>query len=441
MDKKPVSVLQVNTLDCKGGAAKIAFDLFVSLNQYGIECKFAVGEKRLDNLDIHQIPNNNNRSFSYHLFWKVSKIIKKIPVFRILTKTYSICKPLQDLYNLLGIEDYNYPGTAHLINFIPNFYPDIIHCHNLHGGYFDIRYIPSIGKKIPIIITLHDAWLLSGYCHHSFDCERWKIGCGMCPHIWKYPEIHHDATAYNWRKKKQIYENSRLFVITPCQWLMNKVNKSILKQGTITARVIPNGVNLKIFHPITKKVARTKLDLPVDCKILLFVAYGIKNSPWKDYNLLYSVIEKLVAYGQSVLCLALGEEGSLVSISGSEIMFVPYHTDPEKVALYYQAADVYIHPAKAETFPNTILESLACGTPVVASNIGGIPEQIIEGVTGFLVPPGDSQLMANRVIQLLENDEYRQKIGRNAATDAKQRFGLERMVEEYSKFYMEVLEM
>lgn len=117
---------------------------------------------------------------------------------------------------------------------------------------------------------------------------------------------------------------------------------------------------------------------------------------------------------------------------------MPYQTDPEIVAQYYHAADIYVHPARAETFPNAVLESLACGTPVVASNVGGIPEQIIEGVTGFLVPAGDSQLMARRIVQLLNCDDYRQQIGQNAANDAMQRFGLERMVTEYIYLYQEI---
>jgi glycosyltransferase involved in cell wall biosynthesis len=220
---------------------------------------------------------------------------------------------------------------------------------------------------------------------------------------------------------------------------MDKVNQSILKPGIVTSRVIPNGVNLNIFHPANQGDARFELGLPTDAKILLFTAYGIKKNIWKDYKTLQSTLIKIGSTGMKVLCLALGERAPPEHFGGVEIRFVPYIGDPEKVARYYIAADLYIHPARTETFPNTILEALACGTPVVASAVGGIPEQILEGKTGFLVPSGDAQLMAKRIIQLLEDDAYRQQLGRQAADDAARRFGLERMVDEYLQVYREFL--
>jgi glycosyltransferase involved in cell wall biosynthesis len=117
------------------------------------------------------------------------------------------------------------------------------------------------------------------------------------------------------------------------------------------------------------------------------------------------------------------------------IRFVPFQKDPQQVARYYQAADLYLHPARADTFPTTILEALACGTPVVASAVGGIPEQVVEGRTGFLVPVGDARALAGRVLDLLADEGLRLRMGRQAAEDAAQRFGLERMVGEYLAFY------
>lgn len=103
--------------------------------------------------------------------------------------------------------------------------------------------------------------------------------------------------------------------------------------------------------------------------------------------------------------------------------------------------DLYIHPTQIDTFPNTVLEALACGTPVVASAVGGITEQIMEGRTGFLVPVGDARTMAERVLELLEDEELRLRMGREAAEDAARRFGLERMASEYLAFYREHLDI
>ncbi len=121
------------------------------------------------------------------------------------------------------------------------------------------------------------------------------------------------------------------------------------------------------------------------------------------------------------------------------MMYLPFVSDVSRLVLWYQAADVYIHAAREDNFPNTVLEALACGTPVVATAVGGIPEQIDDGVTGFLVPKGDSQAMAQRVTELLTNNELRLRMGQQAAETAKQRFGLERQVNEYLNWYEEVI--
>jgi len=139
------------------------------------------------------------------------------------------------------------------------------------------------------------------------------------------------------------------------------------------------------------------------------------------------------------LCIALGETAPSEQIGDIEIRFVPYQKDPEQVARFYQAADIYIHPARAETFPTTIIEALACGTPVVASAVGGIPEQVAVGRTGFLVPVGDAGAMAERVLELLADEGLRLRMGREAAEDAARRFGVERMVGEYLEFYKLIL--
>lgn len=140
-----------------------------------------------------------------------------------------------------------------------------------------------------------------------------------------------------------------------------------------------------------------------------------------------------------MLCIALGEAAPPKRIGNIEIRFIPYQKNPQRVARYYQATDLYLHPARAEVWGLTITEALACGTPVVASAVGGIPEQIIEGRTGCLVPVGDARAMAGRVLGLLEDEELRLRMGREAAEDAARRFGLERMAGEYLSFYRAIL--
>jgi len=440
MDKKPLGIIQVNTTDNTGGAARIALNLFNAIEKAGFRSYFAVGKKQNAGSGIIQIPNDQNRGPWARFFNSASKNLEKIPILRVLSHAvYLIGQPSRVRNYFWSIEEFDYPGTTQILHLVPSFIPDIMHCHNLHGGYFDLRMLPQLSEKVSVVITLHDAWLISGHCAHSFDCERWKIGCGQCPDLSIYPAIHRDATAYNWQRKKDIFSNSRVCVVTPSQWLMDKVNQSMLKPGIVASKVIPNGVDLNIFHPTNQRDARLELGLPTDAKILIFAANHIRKNIWRDYRTLQSTLSEIAASGMNVICLAVGERAPSEYFGKVEIRFVPYIEEPEKVARYYQAADLYVHPARVDTFPTTILEALACGTPVVASTVGGIPEQIVEGKTGFLVPSGDAQLMAKRIMQLLADDAYRQQLGRQAADDATQRFGLERMVNEYLQVYWEML--
>jgi glycosyltransferase involved in cell wall biosynthesis len=222
---------------------------------------------------------------------------------------------------------------------------------------------------------------------------------------------------------------------------MDKVDQSMLKPAVVASKVIPNGVNLKVFHPADRAEARQALGLPHDATILLFAANGIRKNIWKDYLTLQSALAEIAKTGAKVLCVALGETASPKRIGNVEIRFVPYQKDPRKVARYYQAADLYLHPTRADTFPTTVLEALACGIPVVASAVGGIPEQVVEGQTGYLVPVGDARALAERVLELLANEEPRLRMGRQAAEDAARRFGLNKMVDGYLAFYRDILKM
>jgi glycosyltransferase involved in cell wall biosynthesis len=106
----------------------------------------------------------------------------------------NVAEPVHWLQRRLGREDFHFPGTWCLLNLPPK-RPDIVHCHNLHGGYFDLRVLPWLSREVPVVLTLHDAWLLSDHCAHSFDCEKWKESCGSCPDLTIPPSIRRDATA------------------------------------------------------------------------------------------------------------------------------------------------------------------------------------------------------------------------------------------------------
>ena len=451
-----MNILQVSTADIVGGAEKIAWNLFQAYRAHGHNSWLAVGSKRSNHPDVLVMRGNRSETpwgrISVSLGQNRELLRRKLPG---LWRIPRICKhPWREVERRLGIEDFNYPESRKIIEMLPQ-KPDIVHCHNLHGGYFDLRLLPWLSQQVATILTLHDAWLLSGHCAHSLACERWKSGCGHCPDLTLHPAIQRDASAYNWRRKRNIYTQSRVYVATPCEWLMRKVEQSVLAPAVVEGRVIPNGIDLSVFRPANKQAVRAALGIPQDILVLLFAANGIHRNKWKDYQTMRNatalVAEKIER--RDLLFIALGENAPAERIGRAQLRFVPYEEDSKAVAQYYQAADLYLHAARAETFPNTVLEALACGTPVVATAVGGIPEQVrglavgeqsqtaklnlhnpSEG-TGILVPASDAVAMADSIALLMNNNSLRCQIGENAARDARLRFDLKRQVDSYLEWY------
>ncbi len=447
-----MKILQVSTADVAGGAERVAFGLFDRYREIGHESWLMVGTKHTQDSDVMALDNAPSENSWYRLW---AHVAAKLGPYAGSTKgagrgkqwSEHLSQPGRWLNWQLGHEHFDFPGTRNLLTLTPGA-PDIVHCHNLHGSqtdprgdYFDLRVLPWLSQRKPLVMTLHDAWLLSGHCAHSFECDRWRTGCGQCPDLTIYPSLKRDGTAYNWRRKKQIYENSRIYVATPSHWLMKKVEQSILAPAILEKRVIPNGVDLCTFRPADQRKFRQELGLPIETPILLFAAYGVRHNQWKDFETLRQAVSMLAerTTAQPLLFLAIGQESPSERIGNAEIRFLPFETDPAKMAKYYQAADLYIHAARADTFPTTVLEALACGRPVVASAVGGIPEQVEDGQTGFLVEPGNHKAMAGRVEELLRDSRRRSDMSRRAAETARERFDLECQVKTYLDWYGSIL--
>lgn len=432
------AILQVNTGDRVGGAAKIAWMLHQAYLTRGYRAWFAVGNKYSDDPSVLRIPNEAYRA--WWLVWcqRISESKAPLPtrvrrVFRHLAKLpHRIAKQS-------GRENLYFPGSRHLLELSPQ-KPDIVHGHNLHGWYFDLRTLPALSAQRPVALTLHDAWMLSGYCAHSFECERWQTGCGRCPYLSIFP-VKRDATAYNWKRKQGLYAKSRVYVATPSRWLMEKVERSILAPAVQESRVIPNGMDLAIFHPADRRSVRAELGIPEHDFVVLATGAKIVYDRWKDYHTMREAVAILgqCMTDQPISFIVLGGEQPPEQQGRVAIHGIPYQHDETAVARYYQAADVYIHAANADTFPNTVLEALACGTPVVATAIGGIPEQIEDGETGFLVAPKSSKDMAVGLQSLLQDTALRHRMSARAAETARQRFDKNQMVDAYLDWYQKIL--
>jgi glycosyltransferase involved in cell wall biosynthesis len=221
---------------------------------------------------------------------------------------------------------------------------------------------------------------------------------------------------------------------------MNRALNSVLRVGVRDWKVIPNGIDLSVFHPGPKSAARQELGLPPNAWISLFVGFGLRSSRFKDYETIESAITQAsVQSGRPHYLVCVGEAGEEQRHDLGVIRFVDYESDRNNLARYYQSADVYLQASHADNFPTTILEAMACGTPVVATRIGGIPEQIEDGATGFLVPAQDPGAMAERIIQLQHDEPQLKAMGVTASQRVRKQFSLERMVDAYLSWYQEIL--
>lgn len=467
MAERPLRILQVGRVETGGGAASVAGHLFRGFRSRGCESWLAVSRKSGADPDVLVIPDEDRplyRALGYAAAQdRLGHLAGRFPGrgWGLVSRSLRlVTHPRAVMHQFVGREDFEFPGTDRLLDLL-SAPPDIVHCHNLHGGYFDLRALERISGKVPTILTLHDEWLLSGHCAHSFDCERWKTGCGTCPDLTIDPPIRRDGTAANWALKRDVYAKSRLYVTTPSRWLLERMEQSMLAPAVQAARVIPNGVDTAAFRPADKRAVRDALGIPPDVPVVLWTT-GERGSPWRDHAMLRSTVERIsggprVVSGfsrtpQRPLFVAVGKDAP---ITGTDVRFDGYQADPGAMARYYQAADIYLHCAKADTFPNAILEALACGTPVVATEVGGIPEQIhsvnlaalnpcgVEHVgraTGVLVAAGDAHAAAHAVVALLWNGAARELLGLNAVRDVGERFDLAQQIECHLEWYGAIID-
>ncbi len=457
MSDAGLKVLHVNTHDTRGGAAQAAWRLHRAYAARGITSWMAVKRKSSEDPGVFVVPNEQNRPWPARVLRAIAgRVGMSSPVARATARTLRrVAEPARFRDIRRGVEDFHFPGSWKLFDLVPGS-PDLVHCHNLHGGYFDLRALPMIAKRAPVVLYLHDAWLLSGHCAYSFGCERWKTGCGECPDLTILPPVQADATDYNWRRKRDIFSGLPLHVAAPSRWLMDRVEASILGPAVRSARVIPLGIDLSVFHPGDRRRARRHLGLPDDARVVLVAADGIRTNSRKDFATARTAVaaaaHRLAAEGGELLLLALGEASSTERIGRATVRFVPYQDDPSIVAEHYRAADLYLHAAREDNFPCTVLEALACGTPVVSTAVGGVPEQVRsltpvpgtaaarqEKATGTLVPLGDPDALSAAIVRLLSDEPLRSRLAQNAARDARDRFDVERYADDFVAWYGEIL--
>jgi glycosyltransferase involved in cell wall biosynthesis len=274
-------------------------------------------------------------------------------------------------------------STRTFIKFIRAYDPDIIQLHNIHGYYLNnkllFNYLAESSK--PIVWTIHDMWPVTGHCSFSRDCKKWLTHCEHCSQIWQYPTSYTDFSSRNFTVKKDLFTKPQnMTLVSPSKWIMDIVNQSYLKKYHNI--LINNGIDLQIYRPLpNREQLRQKYNAK---KILLSVSSVFDER--KGLKYLYKIAEKLDA-GWQLFIVGLNDSQlkRLKSSGHKNVRGFKRIDDMEELTELYNIADVFCNTSIDDNYPTVNLESLACGTPVVSFNTGGISEQIFDG-GGFTVP-------------------------------------------------------
>lgn len=276
---------------------------------------------------------------------------------------------------------------------------DVIYLHWICGGFLSLKDIEELAQtEKPIFFFMHDMWTLTGGCHHSFSCDRYKSGCENCPMFLSHKEI---PVGLN-KKKKNLFERyDNLFFISPSKWMANCAKQSsILKNKPVY--VIPNVVDEKIFKPLSKDIARKILNLPLDKKIIAFGCQATSN-PFKGWSYLRDAINKLDIKDIHVVVYGSDYTESTAKQIKYPITFMGAILDEYVLSLIDSASDVFVSPSLAESFGLTFLENLLCGTPVVGFNNTAVPEIVSTGMTGYLAKNKDVDDLCYGIKSLLNS--------------------------------------
>lgn len=438
-----MKVLFVNTNDISGGAARAAMRIMRGVQQGGVEAQMFVKDKYSKSSDV--IPLSTYTPSSNWLLDIFKWIIQKFKNRYHMFKWHPYKRTKQNVF-MSDLRHTDIHGALQKLDY------DIVHLHWINNRFLDICELAKIKK--PIVWTLHDSWAFCGVCHYFIDCEKYRIHCGACLMLGSSKEK--DLAFEVFEKKIDAYKDLDMHIVTPSKWLGDSAKKSALL-GRFPMHVIPNCVDTDLFRPLTKDEIRVIAERQENAVVRRvfseatqekrlakpFILYGAMQAATdrrKGFASLLSalrlldkrrVVARLVVFGANAQELPMQFEHI-------EVNFLGYVFDASVLAALYSAANVMVVPSLTENLSNTIMESLSCGTPVVAFNIGGNGDMIEHKRNGYLAKERDCEDLANGIQWCMENNKEGE-LSKNARTKVLATFTPEIVSAQYNELYKSII--
>ena len=421
-----MKIVHVNTFDTLGGAARSAYRLHQGLRAIGEDSTMFVREAYSNDPSVTEM--QNSRDF----LDRACRRIRKQRIARDFQR-YRSTRPA-------GFEPFQDCRSQARFDFLRELPAcDILNLHWVANSFLDYEsFFSRVPAATRVVWTLHDMNAFTGGCHYDAGCGRFADCCGRCPQLGSNDPK--DLSNRIWHRKAKAFsrlDSSRLQFVTPSRWLAEEIRRSPLA-GRFPISVIPYGLDLNDFAPRDRAACRDILGLPLDAKVLLFVADGLDNER-KGFAQLTAALAALPR-DVPVAILSVGRNKPDVEIHVPWIHVGSVGND-RLLSVLYSAADIFIIPSLQDNLPNAVLEAMACGTPVLGFAVGGIPDMVRPGVTGMLVPPADVEALGSAIIQLLRDPEHLGEMGLNCRRVAIEEYSLVLQAGRYSKLYAAALDV
>lgn len=419
-----MKIVMLSTMDRVGGAAIACERLMTSLKKQGIAVKLLVRDKQGADPDVVSVNKTgfdkriNNLRFVYErlVIW-LNNLFSKKNLFAV------------SLGNT-GVDVSEHPLVQEA---------DIIHIHWINQGFLSLKGIEKLLRlNKPVIWTMHDMWPCTSICHHAWECNHFTAECGDCFYL-RYSG-RRDLSAKVW-KKKRFLNDSGIYFTTVSRWLEEQVKRSSLTNRIKTV-VIPNVLDLNVFYPHQGIEMRRNLKIEDGKKVLVFGATKI-DAPLKGLDLLKQALLELCQeekWKKELALIIFGGVNQKIEevLSGidCEVFYLGSIADPEELAVFYSIADITVVPSRYETFGQVIIESMACGTPVVCFGNSGQRDIISHRQDGYLA--GSVEDFTRGIRWLLEEADYSEVVVR-ALEKVKKSYSEEVVARKYIEYYRQIL--